>query len=371
MTAPRVRFMHLAAGRGRARPSTPPSGASSTAAGTCSAPRSRRSKRSSPRPCGAAHAVGVGTGTDAIAIILRGLGIGPGDEVITTPLSAAYTALACMMVGARPVFADLDPAAADDRPARPSRRPSRRARRPSCRCTCTARPRTCRRSRAIADAPPPRGRRGLLPGAPGDLPGRPVGSFGVAAAYSFYPTKNLGALGDGGAITTGDAALAARMQPHPQRRPDRPLPPRRDGREQPPRRAAGGDPFGAAALPARLDRGAARPRRALPRTARGRAGRGAARVRSGPRLSSVPGALARSRARCRPGCASAGIETLIHYPVPDSAPAGARNGTAGRLPGSRPGVRAGLVAADVPGAARGSRGPVAEALHRASGPATG
>src|SRR5205085_3952368 len=58
---------------------------------------------------GATHAVGVGTGTDAIALTLRALGIGPGDEVVTTPLSAAYTALAVMMSGARPVFADIDP----------------------------------------------------------------------------------------------------------------------------------------------------------------------------------------------------------------------------------------------------------------------
>src|SRR6185295_5033839 len=59
---------------------------------------------------GAAHAVGVGSGTDAIALILRALGIGAGDEVITTPLSAAYSALAIMMAGARPVFVDVDPA---------------------------------------------------------------------------------------------------------------------------------------------------------------------------------------------------------------------------------------------------------------------
>ncbi|HYT76239.1 MAG TPA: DegT/DnrJ/EryC1/StrS family aminotransferase, partial [Vicinamibacterales bacterium] len=59
--------------------------------------------------CGASHAVGVGTGTDAIALALRACGIGPGDEVITAPLSAAYSALAIMMAGARPVFADIDP----------------------------------------------------------------------------------------------------------------------------------------------------------------------------------------------------------------------------------------------------------------------
>src|SRR5213596_424342 len=59
---------------------------------------------------GAAHAVGVGNGTDAIALILRALGVGPGDEVVTTPLSAAYSALAILMTGARPVFADIDSA---------------------------------------------------------------------------------------------------------------------------------------------------------------------------------------------------------------------------------------------------------------------
>ena len=86
-------------------PSTRPSAASSTAAGTFWA-RGRGLRAGVRRGCGAAHGVGVGTGTDAIAVVLRGLGIGRGDEVITTPLSAAYTALACMMVGARPVFAD-------------------------------------------------------------------------------------------------------------------------------------------------------------------------------------------------------------------------------------------------------------------------
>jgi dTDP-4-amino-4,6-dideoxygalactose transaminase len=58
---------------------------------------------------GAAHCVGVNSGTDAIALLLRGLGIGEGDEVITTPLSAAFTALGVLAAGARPVFADIDP----------------------------------------------------------------------------------------------------------------------------------------------------------------------------------------------------------------------------------------------------------------------
>jgi dTDP-4-amino-4,6-dideoxygalactose transaminase len=160
---------------------------------------------------GAADAVGVGTGTDALAIALRALGIGRGDEVITSPLSAAYSALAIMMTGARPVFADIDP----DR--------------------LTLDP------EAAAAAVTPR-TVAILPvhlyGQPADMNGitkiaarhhlaivedccqahlatcggRPVGSFGAAAAYSFYPTKNLGALGDGGAITTSDANIAARAR---------------------------------------------------------------------------------------------------------------------------------------------------------------
>ena len=160
---------------------------------------------------GAAHAVGVGTGTDAIAIVLRALGIGPGDEVVTTPLSAAYTALACAMVGARPVFADIDPRRLTIDPA-------------AVEAAITARtaailpvhlygqPADMGAIMAIARA------RGLAvvedccQAHLATCEGRPVGSFGVAAAYSFYPTKNLGALGDGGAITTSDGALAEKIK---------------------------------------------------------------------------------------------------------------------------------------------------------------
>jgi dTDP-4-amino-4,6-dideoxygalactose transaminase len=161
--------------------------------------------------CQTGHAVGVGTGTDAIAIALRALGIGAGDEVITTPLSAAYTALAIMMIGARPVFADIDPVRLTLDPE------------------------------AIAAAVTPR-TTAVVPvhlyGQAADMPailavaerhslaivedccqahlatcaGRPVGSYGTAAAYSFYPTKNLGALGDAGALTSADADVAARAR---------------------------------------------------------------------------------------------------------------------------------------------------------------
>ena len=160
--------------------------------------------------CGAAHAVGVGTGTDAIALILRGLGIGPGDEVITTPLSAAYTALAVMMTGARPVFADidaerltLDPAAVES--------------------AVTSRTRAilpvhlygqAADMEALASIASRHGLALVEDACQAHLctaAGRPVGTIGVAGAFSFYPTKNLGALGDGGAIVTNDASLAARL----------------------------------------------------------------------------------------------------------------------------------------------------------------
>ncbi len=160
---------------------------------------------------GAADAVSVGTGTDAIALTLRALGVGAGDEVITSPLSAAYSALAIMMCGARPVFADVDPHRLTLDPLEAAR---------------AITPRT----KAILPV--------HLYGQPADMDalgaiaarsgiaivedccqahlatasGRPVGTIGVAGAFSFYPTKNLGALGDGGAVITNDRALADRIR---------------------------------------------------------------------------------------------------------------------------------------------------------------
>jgi dTDP-4-amino-4,6-dideoxygalactose transaminase len=160
---------------------------------------------------GVDHAVGVGTGTDAITLILRGLDIGPGDEVITPPLSAAYSALAVMMAGAKPVFADIDPErlTLDPRAAEAAITPRTRAILP---VHLYGQPADMKPLEALA------AKHGLAlveDAAQSQLAtadGRPVGSIGIAAATSFYPTKNLGALGDGGAVLTRDAQLAARVK---------------------------------------------------------------------------------------------------------------------------------------------------------------
>jgi dTDP-4-amino-4,6-dideoxygalactose transaminase len=160
---------------------------------------------------GAAHAVGVGNGTDALALALRAIGVGPGDEVITASMSAAFSALAIMMTGARPVFADIDPERLTIDPGACERAvtPQTRAIMPvhlygqAADMTAIA---------AIAGA------RGIpiiedcCQSHLATCAGRPVGSFGAAAAYSFYPTKNLAALGDAGAVTTSDPALAVTIR---------------------------------------------------------------------------------------------------------------------------------------------------------------
>lgn len=156
-------------------------------------------------------AVGVGTGTDAITLILRALDIGPGDEVITAPLSAAYSALAVMMAGARPVFADIDPdrLTLDPRAAEAAITPRTRAILP---VHLYGQAADMGAFAAIAA----RHNLALVEDAAqaqlATADGHAVGSIGIAGATSFYPTKNLGALGDGGAVITRDAQLAARVK---------------------------------------------------------------------------------------------------------------------------------------------------------------
>lgn len=160
---------------------------------------------------GAPEAAAVNSGTDAIYLTLKALGIGPGDEVITVSHTAVNTALAISKTGARPVFADIDPET------------------------------FCMDPAALAGAVSG-STRAVIPvhlyGHPADMDpimklaeehglaviedcaqahgaacrGRTVGTIGAAGCFSFYPTKNLGACGDGGAVVTGDSELAAKIR---------------------------------------------------------------------------------------------------------------------------------------------------------------
>jgi dTDP-3-amino-3,4,6-trideoxy-alpha-D-glucose transaminase len=160
---------------------------------------------------GAAHAVGVGNGTDAIALALRALGVGAGDEVITSPLSAAYTALAIVMAGARPVFVDIETERLTIDPARieAAITPRTRAIVPvhlygqAADMTAIARIANAHHLAVVEDC---------CQAHLATSNGRPVGTIGAAGTFSFYPTKNLGALGDGGAVITNDPALAERIK---------------------------------------------------------------------------------------------------------------------------------------------------------------
>ncbi|MBC7247090.1 MAG: DegT/DnrJ/EryC1/StrS family aminotransferase [Actinobacteria bacterium] len=163
------------------------------------------------RYCGMAHGVGVASGTDALLLSLRALGAGAGDEVIVPALTAPPTAVAVSLCGARPVFADVDPGTLTIDPASVEERLT---------------PRTrflipVHLYGRMADMPGLRelaSRRGLVVvedcaqahGA--SLEGRMAGSWGAAGCFSFYPTKNLGAYGDGGLVVTGDPSLARRLR---------------------------------------------------------------------------------------------------------------------------------------------------------------
>ncbi|MCW3039098.1 MAG: DegT/DnrJ/EryC1/StrS family aminotransferase [Solirubrobacterales bacterium] len=160
------------------------------------------------RYVGVQHAVGVANGTEAITIALRALGVGPGDEVVVPSFSFWASAEAIPPLGAVPVFCDVDPetycVTLD-----------------SVRAAVTPKTKAIIAVHLFGNVAPVRELEEEL-GLPvvedaaqaaGSLgpDGRP-GALGSLATFSFYPSKNLGALGDGGAITTGDAALAERVK---------------------------------------------------------------------------------------------------------------------------------------------------------------
>ena len=165
---------------------------------------------------GRAHAVGCGNGTDALALALRGLGIGAGCAVATVSHTAVATVAAVEMAGAVPVLIDIDPVHYTMDPAEleavlarpPAGLPPVRAVIPvhlyGQAADLDAIGAICARHAAaqVEDCSQAHGATWLA---------RKLGTFGAAACFSLYPTKNLGALGDGGVIATDDAALAERL----------------------------------------------------------------------------------------------------------------------------------------------------------------
>ncbi len=160
---------------------------------------------------GVGHAIGVSSGTDALLVALQAVGVGPGSEVVTSTYSFFASAGAVVRLGARPVFVDIDPVSFNLDPE-------------------AAAVAITSRTRAIvpvhlfglsADMDPilaaarPAGIAVIEDACQaigGIYRGRPVGSMGAAGCFSFFPSKNLGGFGDGGLVTCGDDALAARLR---------------------------------------------------------------------------------------------------------------------------------------------------------------
>lgn len=161
--------------------------------------------------CGSRHCIGTGNGLDALTLTLIGAGIGPGTEVIVPGQTFIATWLAVSHAGAQPVAVDIDPVSSniDTKLIEAAITPRTRAIVP---VHLYGRPADMTTIDEIAR------RHGLFvledaAQAHGAyLHGRRAGNLGHAAAFSFYPGKNLGALGDGGAITTNDDALAERLR---------------------------------------------------------------------------------------------------------------------------------------------------------------
>jgi dTDP-4-amino-4,6-dideoxygalactose transaminase len=158
---------------------------------------------------GATHAVGVSSGTDALLLTLTALGVGRGDEVVTSAYSFFATAGSIARLGARPVLVDIDPNDFNLDPAAAAARISPRTRAVLPvhlfgRCAAVEQLREAAPDLPIVeDAAQAIGarRRGIF-----------AGALGTAGCLSFFPSKNLGAYGDGGMITTDDAELAQRLR---------------------------------------------------------------------------------------------------------------------------------------------------------------
>lgn len=159
--------------------------------------------------CGTAHCVGVSDGTDALRLALLAIGAGPGAEVVTVAHTFVATVEAIAATGATPVFVDIDPETRCMDPAQLTTAitPRTAAVLP---VHLYGRPAPMDEIIAAASGVPVLEDAAQAHGA--GLDGRRAGSLGAAAGFSFYPTKNLGAMGDGGAVVSGDPDLAAAVR---------------------------------------------------------------------------------------------------------------------------------------------------------------
>jgi dTDP-4-amino-4,6-dideoxygalactose transaminase len=161
--------------------------------------------------CGVGHCVGLGNGTDALELALRVVGCGAGDEVINVPNAGMYATGAILAVGARPVLVDIDPQRMTMAPAS-----LEKALGPATKAVVVTHL-YGRLADMDAVAAVLRGRdvaviEDCAQAHGAERGGRKAGSFGALGCFSFYPTKNLGALGDGGAIVTSDSRLAEALR---------------------------------------------------------------------------------------------------------------------------------------------------------------
>jgi dTDP-4-amino-4,6-dideoxygalactose transaminase len=161
--------------------------------------------------CGTSHAIGCASGTDALELALLALDIGPDDEVLTVPYSFFATAGAIMSVGAKPVFVDVDP---DTFNLDVTKLGAALAAHPGVKAILPV-----HLYGACADMDAILAAAGTIPviedaaqshGA--EYKGRRAGSIGTIGCFSFFPTKNLGAFGDGGALTTNDESIAKKLK---------------------------------------------------------------------------------------------------------------------------------------------------------------
>ena len=170
------------------------------------------------RYCGARHGVGCGSGTEALHLALAAAGLRPGDEVATSPLTAVPTVSAIELAGGRPVFCDVDPETLTLAPGALERLLERRKGKKGSRLRavvpvhlygqpCAMGPiRELAAAHSLLVVEDAAQSHGAAYG------GKKVGTLGLAAAFSFYPTKNLGAAGEGGMVLTSDPALDEKVR---------------------------------------------------------------------------------------------------------------------------------------------------------------